>query len=168
MTFIRVTGTDAIEKALEQLDGKDRQNALRRGVRAATKPFITAMKEVARSSNVPRSFQKIPAAKVSTRGGASGREVGATVRPASPLFNIFEPGAGEHEIAGDLMVGAAGSGSWSSEGRKRPSAFAARGSVTHPGMTARPITPRAFSMGEEAATKALADVLLGAAGGGAQ
>jgi hypothetical protein len=168
MTSISVTGVPEIQQVLEQLDGKDRQNLLRRAVRAATKPFIADMKEVAASSNVPRSFQKIPAAKVSTQRGESGREVGATVRPKSPLFNIFEPGAGEHEITGDFMGGPIGGASWEAQGRKRPSDFAARGSVRHPGMKGRPITPRSFSLGEAAASQALADVILGAAPGGAE
>jgi hypothetical protein len=168
VTYIRVTGADDIEKALEQLDGRDRQNALRRGVRAATKPFIASMKEVAAASDVPHSFTKIPAAKISTQRGEGGRDVGATVRPRSPLFNIFEPGAGAHDIEGAFLGGPAGGSSWSAEGRKRPDGFAARGKVRHPGMKGRPITPRSFSMGEAAASKALADVILGAAGEGAK
>lgn len=165
MTFITVSGVDAVQKALEELDGRDRQNALRRGIRAATKPFISAMKDVAASSDVPRSFQRIPAAKVSTQRGAGGRDVGATVKPKTALINIFEPGAGEHEIAGDFLFGQAGASSWDPAGRKRPDTFAARGSVRHPGMKARPIVPRSFSMGEAAASKALADAILGTGSG---
>lgn len=161
MPSISVSGVPEVEKLLDSLDGRDRQNALRRGVRAATKPFIAAMKDIARVSDVPESFQKIPAAKVSTHRGESGREVGATVRPRTPLFNIFEPGAGQHDIEGDLLIGPAGPGGWSSAGRKRPDKFAARDRVSHPGMAARPITPRSFAMGEAAASKALADAILG-------
>lgn len=165
MTTIRVTGARSIEEELEKLDGKDRANTERRAVRAATKPFIASMRQTASSSDVPRSFQKIPAARVSTRRGDGGRGIGATVRPKSPLFNIFEPGAGEHEISGDLLAGPSGSSSWDASGRKRPEAFAARGAVSHPGFKGRPITPRAFAAGEAAALKAMADVIFGTSPG---
>lgn len=150
MTTVSVTGIAAIQKTLDALDGRDRQNTLRRAVRAATKPLAAAMREVAAASDVPRSFQKIPAAKVSTRRGAGGRSVGANVRPKSPLFNIFEPGAGPHGIsaAGGMLA-------------NEQAGFFARGRVQHPGMAARPITPRAFQAGAAAASKALADAILG-------
>lgn len=161
---ITILGVSAALRELEQLDGKDRQNAMRRGVRAAAKPFQVALAEVAASSNVPRSFQKVPAAKVSTHGGASGREVEARVRPKSPLFNIFEPGAGSHDIApkeAAVLAGPAGSDAWDGTGRKRPAAFFSRGTVRHPGMAARPIRPAAFARGAGPAEDALAAAVFG-------
>lgn len=165
MTTITITGVDGIMAVLEQLDGKDRQNLERRAVRAASKPFIAAFKEVAAShqSVVPASFLKVPAAKVSAsmrRGGS----IMATVRPKSPLFNIFEPGAKRHTIAprrGAVMGGPAGSSAWDSKGRKRSSDFFSSGPVEHPGMGSRAITPAAFALGEPAAMDAFTAVILG-------
>jgi hypothetical protein len=128
-------------------------------VRAAAKPMQSALKSVAAGADVPRSFQNVPAAKVSTRGGSSGREVEARVRPKSPLFNIFEPGAGEHSIEGALLAGPEGGSSWTSAGRKRPAVFAARGRVRHPGMAARSILPAAFARGAPEAERILADAI---------
>lgn len=166
MATIAISGIQAIQKALEQLDGKDRQNTLRRAVRAATKPFIAEMKAVASAADVPRSFQKIPAAKVSTQRGASGREVGATVRPKSPLFNILEPGAKRHDMSGDFLFGQVGSSGWDPQGRKRGDTFAAHGTVHHPGLASRDIIGPSFAGAQAAASKALADVILGQAGSG--
>jgi hypothetical protein len=193
MNEIIVSGIPELQKVLDQLDGGDRQNLLRRAVRAATKPFIADMKEVAASSDVPRSFRKIPAARVSTQRGASGREVGATVRPKSPLFNIFEPGASTHTIGGGVerqeragggragekvrvrggrgkrvLGGPIGGAAWEAVGRKRPSDFFATGPVRHPGFKGRDIVARSFSMGEAAASAALAAVILGSAPAGAE
>jgi hypothetical protein len=162
---ISVQGAKEAERAVEELDGKDRSNAMRRAVRAAAKPMQAALKAVAASSDVPRSFQKVPAAKVSTRGGATGREIEARVRPSSPLFNIFEPGAGEHGIEGELLAGPEGGSSWTAEGRKRPAAFAARGRVSHPGMRSRPILPAAFARGAPEAERIMADAIFAPARG---
>ncbi|HZV26448.1 MAG TPA: hypothetical protein VFG00_09160, partial [Acidothermaceae bacterium] len=126
---VRVVGLPAIMKLLSQYEGQPLQNAMRKAVRAGAKPFQASLKAVAASSRVPRSFQKVPAAKVTTHGG-SGRSVEAYVRPKSPLFNSFEPGAGAHTIspgAGGLLGGPAGGDGWTTAGRKRPAAFAARG-----------------------------------------
>ena len=163
MIALTIQGIPEAQRALEQLDGKDRANAMRRAVRAAAKPMQAALKATAAGADVPRSFQKVPAAKVSTRGGANGREIEARVRPKSPLFNIFEPGAGAHSIEGELLVGREGGSTWSSEGRKRPARFGARGKVRHPGMKARPILPQAFARGAPAAERALAEALFGKA-----
>ena len=101
----------------------------------------------------------MPAPKVSTRGGASGREIVARVRPRSPLFNIFEPGAKGHTIAprrAAALAGPAGSAAWDRVGRKRGAAFFSRGPVSHPGMRARPILAAAFARGVNAAEQAMA------------
>lgn len=160
-----IQGIPEAERAIDQLDGKDRTNTLRRAVRAAAKPMQSALVATAAGADVPRSFQKVPAAKVSTRGGQSGREIEARVRPKSPLFNIFEPGAGAHEIEGELLAGPAGGSGWTSEGRKRPTAFAARGRVRHPGMAARPILPAAFTRGAPEAERILAEAIFAPAKG---
>ena len=168
-TIIRVTGAPAIERRLDELAGPGLANRLRRGVRAGAKPFQAALKEVAAESDVPRSFQKVPAAKVSTHGGASGRDVVARVRPKSPLFNIFEPGAKGHTIAPrrtGRLGGPAGGSSWDATGRKRSADFFSAGPVEHPGMAARPILPQAFARGQAAAMDAFASVVFGAPGAG--
>lgn len=162
--LIRVTGGEAIERRLDELAGPGLANRLRRGVRAGAKPFQAALKEVAAASDVPRSFQKVPAAKVSTHGGASGRDVVARVRPRSPLFNIFEPGAKSHTIAPrrtGRLGGPAGGSAWDASGRKRPADFFSAGPVEHPGMAARPILPAAFARARGAALDAFAAVVFG-------
>jgi len=188
MAGITILGIPEARRALEGLDGKDRANAMRRAVRAAAKPMQAALKATAAGADVPRSFQKVPAAKVSTRGGANGREIEARVRPKSPLFNIFEPGAEAHDIApgkvhrehsvrgkkgryagpgavtrtgpGFLAGPAADSqGSWDPVGRKRGGRFFARRTVHHPGMSSREILPSAFQAGRTAAQVAIAEAI---------
>jgi hypothetical protein len=162
MTAVLITGADEILKVLDGLDGKDRQNTERRAVRAAAKPFQASLKSAAASADVPRSFQKVPAAKISTHGGASGRAVVAKVRPSSPLFNIFQPGAGAPQIAPKApprQFGQVGSGSWDPAGRKRPDTFAAHGPVRHPGLAARDILGPAFAEAEAAAMQAFEAVI---------
>lgn len=168
MTIVTTSGIPEIEKILDRLDPRDRQNAERRAVRAAAKPFQAALKRSAAAAQVPRSFQKVPAARVSTRGGASGREVSATVRPKSPLFNIFEPGAGAHEIAphAKALSGPAGSSTWDGEGRKRPDAFFSMNAVHHPGMASRDIVGPAFAAGQAAAMTAFEEAIFATSPGG--
>jgi hypothetical protein len=137
-------------------------NRLRRAVRAGAKPFQAGLKAAAvaePTGNVPNSFRKVPAAKVSAsmrRGG----EIVAKVKPKSPLFNVFEPGAGGHDITGPFLGGPAGAQEhWSQAGRKRAKGFAAHGTVHHPGMKARPLRPTAFAAGKGPALMAIARVL---------
>lgn len=184
MPTITIQGLPEARRALEQLDGKDRANTLRRAVRASLKPFQQQLKFEGDTPGHPHSFTKVPAGKVSTRGGASGREIEGYVRPKSPLFNIFEPGARAHAIApGEkgfnsyrpsrpyptkarqtgkrALAGPAGGGAWTKEGRKRSAAFFSTKTVRHPGMHARPILPAAFAAGAPAAERALADAIFG-------
>jgi len=167
MATVLITGLPAVDKMLDEYAPGARQNLERRAVRAGGHVVQAALKSVAAEGGVPHSFQKVPAPKVSTHGDI-GQEVFAIVRPKSPLFNIFEPGARSHDISGDLMGGPAGSGSWDATGRKRPADFAARGSVRHPGMRARPILPRAAAMSAAGAQTAMAAIILGQASGGAE
>ena len=109
MTFIRIVGLDECIDAIHKLTPAEQSNAYRRAVRAGGKVFQAGLKDTARSmhgggSNVPLSFQKVPAPKVTTRGGDSGRDIESRVRPSSPLFNIFEPGAGSHPIQADTVL----------------------------------------------------------------
>jgi hypothetical protein len=147
MGVVVIQGADRVQKMLDRFHGAVLKNRLRRAVRAGAKPFQEGLKAAASSEptgNVPASFKKVPAAKVSASARLGG-DIVARVRPKSPLFNVFEPGAGAHEISGEMMAGPAGAGGWSQAGRKRAHAFGARGRVRHPGMKARPILPTAFS-----------------------
>jgi hypothetical protein len=146
-------GTAEVKAMLERHSGKALANRMRRAVRAGGNEFKKSLASTARAEptgNLPDSFQKI-GLKVSSsmrRGGVPT----AIVRPKSPLFNIFEPGAGAHEISGGAMGGPAGS-------RFRKRAFFARGTVRHPGMRARPILHSAFADREPEARDAVARVL---------
>ncbi len=150
---IHLEGLPETQRLLARYQGQQLQNRMRRVVRAGIKPFQGGLKAEAAShhggpENVPLSFQKVPAAKVSTRGGVSGREVEAYTRPKSALFNIFEPGAGSHMIAPKkkgVLQGPAGSASWTQKGRKRPGAFLSFRPVRHPGLAPRELLEPAFN-----------------------
>jgi hypothetical protein len=166
---IHLEGLPAVRKMVAELTGRQFQNRMRKAVRAGAKPFQGELKAEAAShhggsENLPASFTKVPAAKTSTRGGSvAGGQVEAYVRPSSPLFNVFEPGAGAHEIAphGSRLAGPAGGRGWSAQGRKRGGAFFARGAVRHPGMAARPILPSSFAAKVGAAETAVARAIFG-------
>jgi hypothetical protein len=174
ITAVHLEGLPQVRAMLSQFEGQELQNKMRKAVRAGAKPFQAGLKVAAATAGHPRSFQKVPAAHVTTRGGASGRSIEAWVRPKSPLFNIFEPGAKAHTIkpgkvhrqhsvrggrankgqysgpgavarsGGAVLAGPAGSGSWDNTGRKRAAAFFSTKPVRHPGMKARPILEAAF------------------------
>lgn len=159
---IHLEGLPAVRKMLDQFEGQQLQNKMRTAVRAGLKPFQAQLKFEGDTPGHPHSFTKVPAGKVTTRGGESGREIEGYVRPSSPLFNIFEPGAGAHTIAPRrkaMLAGPAGGGGWDAKGRKRKGAFFARGPVSHPGMRARPELPAAFAAAEGAATDAIANAI---------
>lgn len=189
---IHLEGLPAVRKMLDQFEGQQLQNKMRTAVRAGLKPFQRQLQFEADTPGHPHSFAKITAkghgTGVSTRGGESGREIYGWVRPNSPLFNIFEPGAKGHTItpgvtgqntsrpsrptgsAGHLnyavrkagvpiLAGPAGSGSWDAKGRKRKGAFFSRGPVHHPGMSARPMLPAAFAAAEGASVDAIANAI---------
>jgi hypothetical protein len=159
-------GLPECRRMVDEATGRQLQNRIRRAVRAGAKPFQAELKAEAAShhggsENLPASFAKVPAAKTSTHGAGGGIE--AYVRPSSPLFNVFEPGAGAHEIAphGSRLAGPAGGRGWSAQGRKRGGAFFARGAVRHPGMAARPILPSSFAAKVGAAETAVARAIFG-------
>lgn len=161
MGVVAIQGADDVKRMLDHFAGRVLQNRLRRAVRAGAKPFQAGLKSAASSEptgNIPDSFRKVPAAKVSASARRGG-DIVAKVRPKSPLFNVFEPGAEAHDIEGGLLAGPAGPGGWSQAGRKRRGPFGARGRVHHPGMKARPIMPTAFSSKLGAAQRAAAAVI---------
>ncbi len=191
---VHLEGLPEVRRLLAQFQGRELQNKMRQAVRAGAKPFQGTLRSAAANDvegNVPMSFTKVPAAKVSTRGGASGRDIEARVRPKSPLFNIFEPGASAHVISPNahttqragrrsgiyidrrglergrrkpILRGPAGKSTWDPKGRKRPAAFFSTKPVRHPGFRARPIMPSAFRAGEAAAIDAVADAIFEIAG----
>jgi hypothetical protein len=190
MGIYAVEGGDEVRRMLGQYEGRELHNALRRAVRAGGKVMQASLKVAAAtepSGNVPDSFKKVPAPKVSA-SMRQGGDIVAKVRPKSPLFNIFEPGAGAHDIppgkvhrehsvrgkrgryAGPGAVTrtgpgflsgppAADPGSWDAVGRKRGSRFFATRTVHHPGMSSREILPSAFQAGRTAAQLAIAEAL---------
>lgn len=148
MATLDLRGLPETKAMLEQFAGRNLVNRVRRAVRAGGNVFKRGLSQTAGSEptgNLPATFADV-GLKVSSsmrRGGIPT----ASVRPKSPLFNIFEPGAGAHEIPGALLAGPAGD-------RWRPRSFVARGGVRHPGMAARPILPTAFAEHEDAAASA--------------
>lgn len=168
--ILDIRGLPAAEKMLDEFSDRELSNKMRRAVRAGIAPFRAEMRIVATEPQYPRSFRKTKT-KTTTRGGASGRGIEAYVRPSSPLFNIFEPGAGSHEIApkgsrsGGVLAGPEGGASWDPGGRKRPGAFFARGAVRHPGMAARPLLARVFAAADPRAEDAVAAAIFGTSTG---
>lgn len=190
---VDVRGLPAVLASLDALDGRQRQNLERRAVRAAANVFKPAIAAAARAhhggaENVPGSFAKVKV-KVTTHGGSSGRDVEAAVRPKSPLFNIFEPGAASHPIVpGQVgqnasrpsratgtrarasgkraLGGPGGKGSWDAVGRKRGAAFFSTVAVRHPGFRARPLLPGVFASEVGKAEETVASIIFGHAGTG--
>ena len=160
--IVHLEGLPQVRKMLDQFEGQQLQNKMRVAVRAGLKPFQAQLKFEGDTPGHPHSFTNVPAGKVTTRGGESGRAVEGYVRPKSPLFNIFEPGAKAHTVAPrrkPILAGPAGSGGWDAKGRKRKGAFFARGPVSHPGMSARPELPAAFAAAEGPASDAIANAI---------
>lgn len=149
-----IRGLPETKRMISWYTDRELFNRMRRAVRAGGKVFQGELKQVAAeepTGNLPDTFRKVPAPKVSSSARRGGVPT-AIIRPKSSLFNIFEPGAGRHDITGGLIGGPAG-------GRWRGKTMAARGRVTHPGMKARPILPTAFGRGEDEAQDAVAAVL---------
>jgi len=185
---IDLRGMPEVRKLLATVDDKERVNRERRGVRAAGNVFKPALSAAARSAhgsgagNVPASFTKVRV-RVSN-SNRRGRQPTAIIKPRSPLFNIFEPGAGPHAIVPGYkghntsrpsrptgthahktgkraLGGPAGGAGWDEVGRKRPGAFFATHPVRHPGMSSRPLLPGVFAAEVERATDAAANVIFG-------
>lgn len=162
-TIVDVRGVPGALRALDRYDGKELQNRLRRGARAGAAQFRDELRAEAKArSDLPRSFSRTKT-KTTTRGGRSGRDIQVSVRPKSPLFNIFEPGAGQHTIPAGAagLGGPAGESGWTSEGRKRPADFFSRSAVSHPGMEARPLLPAVFARRVGRAEDAIAEAIFG-------
>lgn len=153
-TTVDVRGLPEVKKMLEQVQGRELNNRMRRSLRRGAKVFREGLRDEARSrSDLPRSFRK-------TRTRAHRNPLGVSVSPSSPLSTIFEHGAKGHDIgkAGQLL-------SNFSARRERADTFRggfffARGPVRHPGMAARPFIAPAFEANERKASEAMADELL--------
>lgn len=141
-------------------EGREMHNRLRRGARAGGAVYRTAMRAQARArSDIPDTFARTRTkSSASMRGGIVTR-----VRPRSPLLNMFEGGAGAHEIApGRLGVGGRKLMLSGKAGdRWRRSDFAASMPVRHPGMAARPFLAPVFATTTPAAKRAVAVTVFG-------
>lgn len=136
-----IQGMPAVQAMLDQVEGRNLNNRMRRSLRRGAGVFRDALRKEARSrADLPGTFAK-------TRTRSHRNPLGVSVSPASPLSSIFEGGAGRHTIsagAGGLLAGQAGE-------RSRPAAFIARGSVSHPGMGARPFIGPVFDANQDRA-----------------
>jgi hypothetical protein len=158
---LQVTGGDDVRRMLGKYEGREYHNRLRRAVRAGAKPFQQGLKDAAAAEptgNLPDTFRKVPAAKVSASARRGG-DIVARVRPKSPLFNIFEPGADAHDIAPTkgVLSNFEQRRQWADQASGGP--FFARRKVRHPGMKARPIMPIAFAARKRQAEHEIARVL---------
>jgi hypothetical protein len=190
-----IRGLAATRKMLATVDDKERFNRERRAVRAAGNIFKPALASSARAhhggaGNVPASFAKVRV-KVSS-SNRRGRMPTAIIRPTSPLFNIFEPGAAAHTIepgrkgrnssrpsrptgtkahkTGKRAIAgpvAANPGVWDPVGRKRNQGFFATHAVRHPGMSSRALLPGVFSAEVGRAEEVAANIIFGLAPGSA-
>lgn len=162
---IHLEGDARVRAMLAQYSDREMTNKLRRAARAGIGGFRPALVSEAQSRahhGVPGSFSKMKT-RSSTRGGGSGSEIESSIRPASPLFNILQVGAGRHTIAPHhgRLEGPAGLGFWTRGGRKRGRAFFSRRPVSHPGLKARDLLGPAFALGLPAAEAAVEDVIFG-------
>jgi hypothetical protein len=141
---VSLRGAPEARKLLDSLTGRELQNRTRRGVRAGAKVLRTEVRaEAKRRPDLPDSF-----ARTATRNH---RNLSTSTGPTSPLLNIFEVGAGVHQIGktGQLL-----------HSQQGEPLFAARGPVTHPGMDARPLIAPVFARKEEDAGEAAATEIL--------
>jgi hypothetical protein len=159
-------GMDRVKAMLKQYDDRSMTNRLRRGTRAGAAEFRAELRSEGAGSQFPLSFRKTKT-NSSTRGGLTGRDIEARVRPASPLFNIFGPGASPHTISPGrgVLSGPQGSAGWDSRGRKRRGRFFSRKPVRHPGMASRPLLSPSFAARLGRAQDAVADALFGPGAG---
>lgn len=138
---IDLRGDREVRAMLDQFTGRQLQNRIRRMARAGAGVFRRVLRDRAHAGDFPATF-----AKTSTK--AHRNPIGVSVRPVSPLVNIFEGGAQQHSIGGPGQLLA------------NPDAgFAARGPVSHPGMNARPLVGPSFDQGRDEAEDAIEDAL---------
>lgn len=148
-----------VKRMLAKYEPPEMRRRLRRGVTAGARVYRTGLRSRAKSDPaIPDFF-----AKTKTKSGVRFGLIKTEVGPSSPLWNIFEGGAGAHEIApgrlgvagrGLLMSGKAGD-------RWRGRDFVASMPVRHPGMRARPLAGPVFRESERAAKRAVAQTVFG-------
>jgi hypothetical protein len=155
---VTIRGGPAIARTLNALGGRELQNRTARATRAGAGVFRKALRSEVKSGVHPKTFRKL-----ATRNHRM--PIGTSVGPTSPLINIFEGGAGSHEIApGKLQSTGNRPMLLSGKGGEhyRPRDFAAAMPVTHPGMAARPLIGPVFDRtNAEAADKAMDTLLEG-------
>jgi hypothetical protein len=151
---VSVRGGKEARKMLDRLTGRELQNRTRRATRAGSKVLRQELRAEAKSRpDLPSSF-----AKTLTKNHRN--PIGTSTGPASPLFSIFEPGAGQHQIGqgGQLLTNFGGRRA--AAGDYRGGIFIARGPVSHPGMDARPLAAPVFDRKHEDAGEKATEVLL--------
>lgn len=154
---VDLRGREEVERLLSEFEGGKLNNRVRRGMRAGAKVMRSHVRKLAASDRYPRSFRK-------TKTKAHRNPLGVSTGPTSPLLNIFESGAGSHDIGsgGQLLTnrdeGLSGQ-MLTAVGRGGEDLFVARGPVSHPGMAARPLIAPTFDATKDAAGEAAADVI---------
>ncbi len=149
-----VRGLPEVKRMLAQVSGRELNNRMRRSLRRGAKVFREKLRDEARSrADVPKTFAK-------TRTRPHRNPLGVSVSPQSPLSTIFEHGARRHGIGTPSAILSNFNARREGADRHRGGFFFARGSVSHPGMAARPVIAPAFERGDREATEAMADELL--------
>lgn len=141
---VSLRGGKEARAMLDSLTGRELQNRTRRASRAGAAIFRAEVRARAGTGGIPSRFRK-----TATRGHRM--PVGTSTGPTSPLLNIFENGAGAHPI------GEPGQMLHSQQGEPL---FAARGTVRHPGMSARPLIAPVFAAKHDEASEDAMDILL--------
>jgi hypothetical protein len=134
MSQVQVRGGREIRAALAKYDDREARNKLMRALRAGAAIYRDGLRSEAKSrDDLPHTFSK-----TKTKSQRGRNTLLVSVRPASPLFVIFEEGADPHQISGGVMAGKGGD-------NYRARDFFARGTVHHPGMAARPLLAPVFA-----------------------
>jgi hypothetical protein len=149
---VDIRGIPEAKELLEQLSGKELQNRTRRGTRKGAAVLRAEVRSRAGTGGIPRRFKK-----TKTKGHRT--PVGTSTGPTSPLLNIFESGAGPHAIAPSRGI-LSNLGTRREAGAKQGAPFFARGAVTHPGMSARPLIGPVWDAKQDEASEATLDGIL--------
>jgi hypothetical protein len=130
---VDITGEQAVKDMLEQVQGRQLNNRMRRGLRAGAGVFRKAMRGRGGGNwpRRPKSFHK-------TRTRPHRIPLGVSVSPQSPLSTIYEHGARPHAIP--IRTG--------------PSAGHV---VQHPGVAPRPFIAPIFDQAQAEAERAFID-----------
>lgn len=141
---VSLRGDREVRELLDSLSGRELANRTRRATRAGVAVMRPVLRARAKDPKYPRSY-----AKIATKGH---RDLSTSIGPVSPLWNIFEGGAGPHRIAPKHAP------VLSNPDTSPP--FFSRGPVMHPGVRALPFTVPVFEETKDKASDAALDKLL--------